>query len=295
MREPHLGQSRFALTRPRRRHNIFAVNRGSDGGLPGRGPSVAPGGAKPEDKTMERTKYWSRRKDWLKNGARKSGDDSFKPQGVATHVDGEDDPGDADAPMHMLSKRRRHDTMLEKLQEGYIQVVGLVDAIQKHQQRQDAHAQEICSSLSQMADTLNQIDVAGREQTEKLARIAEELRMGNERSVRWEEAIAQLPKMAEAQRESLSTVARQMEAVGRRDEQMSQSLDSFRDAVTSLSDASMASGVAVKNLQMSTLEAQERTAALVREQNKRFTMLFVVTLILAAVAILSGLLAIWKN
>ena len=195
----------------------------------------------------------------------------------------------------VLSRRRRNDTVLEKLQEGYLQVIDLVDSMQKHQQRQDTRAMEISSSLSRVAETLGTIESSGRDQARTLARIADELGAGNERSARWEEALSEFPRMAEAQRQVLSDVAHQMEAAGQRDNQMAQSLESFREAVTSLGDATTASSVAVKSLQMSALESHERTAALMKEQNKRFTMLFVVTLVLVAIAIVAGLITLWSK
>ena len=216
---------------------------------------------------------------------------------VRSAVAGEEESGVADAGRRavggVLSRRRRNDTVLEKLQEGYLQVIDLVDSMQKHQQRQDTRAMEISSSLSRVAETLGTIESSGRDQARTLARIADELGAGNERSARWEEALSEFPQMAEAQRRALSDVAHQMEAAGQRDNQMVQSLESFREAVTSLGDATTASSVAVKSLQMSALESHERTAALMKEQNKRFTMLFVVTLVLVATAIVAGLIALW--
>ena len=246
------------------------------------------------------TNIWPRMKAWFRNGSRKRGSDgSLQGTGSDPIMDFADDTVDPAANRHVagagLLKRRRNDAVLEKMQEGYGRVIELVDSIQKHQQQQDARAVEISSSLSTMAATLNAIDTTGKDQAEKLASIATELHVGNERSARWENALSEFPRVADAQREALSAVARQMEAVGQRDDQMSQSLESFQEAVTSLGDATTASGVAFSNLQMSTLENQERTTTLMKEQNKRFMMLFVVTLVLAGVAIAAGLIVLWKS
>ena len=248
---------------------------------------------------MEQKRLWSRMKEWIRPGARGLGGDGslLGSASVRSAVAGEEESGGANAGRRavggVLSRRRRNDTVLEKLQEGYLQVIDLVDSMQKHQQRQDTRAMEISSSLSRVAETLGTIESSGRDQARTLARIADELGAGNERSARWEEALSEFPQMAEAQRRALSDVAHQMEAAGQRDNQMVQSLESFREAVTSLGDATTASSVAVKSLQMSALESHERTAALMKEQNKRFTMLFVVTLVLVATAIVAGLIALW--
>ena len=195
----------------------------------------------------------------------------------------------------LLSKRKHNDAVLEKLQEGYAQVIDLMSSIQEHQRSQDVRATEISNSLAQIASTLSSVESGESYRAETLTRIADELHAGNERAEHWEDVITEFPKMAETQREALISVARQMEAVGSRDSQLAQSLESFRDAVSSLGDATTASSVAVKNLQMSALESHDRTAALMKEQNKRFVMLFVVTLVLVAVSVTTAVIALWNN
>ncbi len=180
---------------------------------------------------------------------------------------------------------------LEKLQDGYLQVIELVETIRKHQDRQDERAVEFSTSLSKMANTLAEIEKGNHQQVDQLGNIADELKAGNKRGDHWQEVLAEFPKTAQAQREALMGVTRQMEAVGDRDDKMTGSLDSLRDAVTALGDATTASSVAVKNLQMTAIEDSERTADLLVSQNKRFTMLFALTVTLTLVALITGVLA----
>jgi hypothetical protein len=64
--------------------------------------------------------------------------------------------------------------------------------------------------------------------------------------------------------------------------------------VSSLSDATTASSLAVKNLQMSALEAQADLGSLIRQQNKRFSMLFGLTLLLVVAVMTIGALLVWN-
>ncbi len=184
---------------------------------------------------------------------------------------------------------------LEKLQDGYLQVIELVETIRKHQDRQDERAIEFSTSLSSMANTLAEIEKGNHKQVDQLASIAEELRAGNKRGDHWQEVLAEFPKTAQAQREALLSVTRQMEAVGDRDDKMTGSLDSLREAVTALGDATTASSVAVKNLQMTAIEDSERTADLLEAQNKRFTMLFALTVTLTVIALVTGVVAVIRG
>lgn len=256
---------------------------------------------------MEQKKLWSKMTGWLKPTARPMSADgagSGGADGDGAGSDGAFEPGanvdggsSAASPIFGggISKRRRNEVSLERLQEGHTKVIELIDSIQQHQGRQDVRAEEISSSLSNVARTLSNIDGASQAQTDRLTQIAEALQTGNERAGRWEETLAELPELARAQRDSLAAVAQQMEDAGERDSRMSSSLDSFREAVISLSDATTSSSVAVKSLQMSTLENHELVATLMKEQNKRFVMLFAVTLALVVIAIVAGMVALLQN
>lgn len=179
----------------------------------------------------------------------------------------------------------------EQLQGTYQRLVDLVDSIQRHQTSQDHRASEIADSLMRMAETLSDIREKNTAQIDTLARVADQLSASNERASRWEERIADLPDMMASQRDAVLTVAKQMENAGQRDEKFLRSLSSFEEAVGTLGDATTASSVAIKNLQVSTLESDERVASLLKEQNKRFVMLFGLTLVLIAAAVAAPFVA----
>ena len=237
---------------------------------------------------MADKKIWSRMTSWMRPAGQQSAGRQSASQRPAPSGDAE--PAAETTPVAVAPKRT--DPALAKLEEGYAKVIELVDAIKRHQQEQEVRAVEVSSSLAQVAGTLDRIDEAGRKQADSLAIIAEEVRGGNLRAGQWEEALGEFPKMASAQREARVAVVTQLEEAGRRDGTLTESLESFREAVGTLGDATTASSVAIKDLQLSALEQQQRTAGLIREQSRRFTMLFVITLILAAVGIAAGLLSL---
>ncbi len=264
---------------------------------------------------MENKRLLSRLKDWFQPGSSASGTDVMDaPSPVAES--NQDEPSKQPRTIDQWSGPKREDAAtpepkpvegmqigslapgqnrLEKLQDGYMQVIELVETIRKHQDRQDERAIEFSSSLTKMASALTEIEKGNHQQVDRLGSIAEELKAGNKRGDHWQEVLAEFPKAAQAQREALISVTRQMEAVGDRDDKMTGSLDSLRDAVTALGDATTASSVAVKNLQMTAIEDSERTADLLEAQNKRFTMLFALTVTLTLVALVTGVLAFTRG
>lgn len=228
---------------------------------------------------MSQGKLWSRMTSWMRSPARDGA------RAAAHPVD------DAD----VVLAPRRPDPALTKLEEGYNKVIDLIDAIKRHQQGQAERAAEVTDSLTRISGTLDRLDEAGRRQADHLAAIAEEIRSAGQRAARWEDALCEFPRMAEAQRDALTAVSRQIEEVARRDTELTGSLTAFREAVVTLGDSTTASTVALKDLQRASLEQQERTATLIREQSKRFTILLVVTLVLAALGIMAAFAALART
>lgn len=206
----------------------------------------------------------------------------------------DDSAAESHAAGGTLARRKRQDLLMEELHGSYQKLVGLVDSIQQYQGTQGERASEMSSSLQRLAGTLSEICTAGGDQAQVLTRVADELRTANERAAQWESRVAQLPALIEAQREAMVAISRQMESVGERDDKLLESLQSFRETVAVLGDATTSSSVAIKSLQMSALESDERIADLLKQQNKRFTMLFVITLVVVGLAATASLLAILK-
>lgn len=239
---------------------------------------------------MQQT-FWTRMKGLIRSPARgtEAPDDTVVPA--------DEETGEMADPANggMLSRWRRSEELIERLETGYGRVTELMVSIQQHQRKQEGTAEQISSSLEQVSGSLTALESNGRDQAATLGRIADELKTGNERAGRWEAKLDEFPELARAQRDALCTVSSHLEAVVRHDVQLTDSLSSFKDAVSTLSDATTASSVAVKNLQMSALEAQADLGALIRQQNKRFSMLFALTLLLVVAVVTIGLALWWTR
>lgn len=241
---------------------------------------------------MQETGMWNRMRRLLAGGPkpaanRKSSDSASGGQASLGKAQKKESALTQAAPLGFRSTPSSAD----QLQGTYQRLVDLVDSIQRHQTSQDQRASQIADSLMQMAETLSDIREKNAAQIDTLSRVADQLSASNERASRWEERIADLPELMASQRDAVLTVAKQMENAGQRDENFLRSLSSFEEAVGALGDATTASSVAIKNLQVSTLESDERVASLLKEQNRRFVMLFGLTLVLIAAAVAAPFIA----
>jgi hypothetical protein len=189
------------------------------------------------------------------------------------------------------SRRKRNEAAIQKLQDGYLQVVGLIDAMQKHMATQDTRTSEISQSLSQLAGSLSQLPELSRRQADSLASIGQQMQAAGERTRQIEDT---LPRLAESQREMLGILGEKMDSARAIDERMLTSLDGFCGAVSSLGAASQATTSTLRQMEASALRREEQLSGLVVQQNRRFLMLFAVTTTLAAAAITSGVVALLR-
>ncbi|HEY3245148.1 MAG TPA: hypothetical protein VGM03_17535 [Phycisphaerae bacterium] len=260
---------------------------------------------------MESGKFWSRVGSWFrsaghlpeKNGewAHLDSDGALSPfqvvdsPSVGTVPDREVPHGNGHAkpasPLQHWSRRKRNEAAIQRLQEGYIQVAGLIDSLQKHMATQDARSAEISHSLSQLATSLGQLPELSRRQADSLASIGQQMHDSGERTRQIEDT---LPQLADSQRQMLTVMSERMDSARALDERMLTSLDGFSGAVTSLGAASSATTSTLQQMEASAQRREEQLSGLVQQQNRRFLMLFAVTTLLAAAAISIGVAALLR-
>ncbi|MCH7814105.1 MAG: hypothetical protein IID40_08805 [Planctomycetes bacterium] len=198
------------------------------------------------------------------------------------------------ASFRTLSRRRQRELALERLEAGYLQVVGLIESIHAHLQTQDRRSQEIAGALGRLAETTQRLPEIADSQTQQLGAIASQLEAGNDRARRWEQTLFELPRLAEGQREALDAIGRQLD-VGRQTEgQMVQTLDGLRSALDSWSASSSASTQALQQLQEAAARREERLETALATQNKRFGWFLALAAMLALAALGTSLVILLR-
>ncbi|MCP4246111.1 MAG: hypothetical protein GY778_03595 [bacterium] len=197
-----------------------------------------------------------------------------------------------DASSRTMSRRQQREMAIERLEAGYLQVVGLIESIHAHLQTQDRRNQEIAGALGRLAGSTQRLPEIADSQTQQLGAIAAQLEAGNDRVRRWEQTLFELPRLAEGQREALSAIGRQIDAGRQTEGQMVQTLDGLRSALDSWSASSSASSQALQQLQEAAARREERLEAVLATQNRRFGWFLAIAAVLALAALGTSLL-IW--
>ncbi len=240
----------------------------------------------------EHATIWSRLGTWLKNAGRGgSGLDNLpKLHADSMLNDGLEvlDKAEGEARANLASPKRQREQAIEKLQEGYQQVTGLITSIKEHMEVQDKRSEQMVEALTQLAkDSVQSADNA-HTHNENLSAIVTQLQASNDRARRLESSILEIPKLASVQNETLAAIQEDVRAGAEANGHMVQSLERFRETASGWSEASAASTQAIKDTNEATARRDADLNKLIEAQSKRFVWLFAVTVVLAISAIVVG-------
>ncbi len=188
----------------------------------------------------------------------------------------------------------RHETNLDRLEQGYANVVGLVESIQEHMESQGGRSERMAHSLDRLAVSLEGISGASKTQMDQLAGIGEELKSGTASTKRTEELLSHVPQMADAQRETMVSVGRQLDVLRQGNERGTESLVQLHEAIVRLSEATGASTTALKHMHVDSVAREERLTELLEEQTKRLTLFAWMAIAVAVTAMVLGLVALLR-
>jgi septal ring factor EnvC (AmiA/AmiB activator) len=241
---------------------------------------------------MSAGSFWGRLSEMFRPGRRGSrglgpvGDDGLLAEGAASVAD--EDEGPPVPAGKSISRWTRRDQALQQLQEGYQRVTDLIDAMQKHMGEQSERTERIASSLDHLARVLSDLPTASRQQAQTLEAIASHLEMTNSRTLQLAESIRELPGATKAQGEALNGVTRQLEMANETHVQLNHTLSSLGEAVGTLRRSGEAQADSLRVLQSEAREREGRLAELILQQQRRFTWLFVITLVFASLGAAAG-------
>jgi len=201
-------------------------------------------------------------------------------------------PG-ASAPLSAVAERggfswfgRRRLRQLQ-VREASQRMVELAQALQDHFRRQDERGVALAGSLEHMGSVLEQLADSQRSQSDCLQTIAEQTESAGRHAAALSETLSRVPDSLFSQAEAIRTVARQLELTQESDTQLMHSLQQFGKAVDTLGSSGTAQVEALQRLNAAHREQQAVLTNLVREQGRRFLIVFVVGSILAVAALVA--------
>lgn len=250
---------------------------------------------------MDRTRIWSRMGRWFK--AAETPSDLTAPSGDDGSGHGDSLPfaSDLSSPETTIEPKTpsrfrlsRTNAAIERLEKEYGRVVGLIESVQTHMERQGERSEVMAGALTRLAESLGHLPDASTSQLGMLSKISEQLDVDAACAIRIEEGLSQLPSLADAQREAMVAVARQVETSRESTERVADALDVCQQSMAQLGDATMATERAATQLYRDTSARDEKLASILQEQTRRLTLFAYAALTLAVVAVVVGVVALTR-
>lgn len=161
---------------------------------------------------------------------------------------------------------RLGDTNLERLEAQYARVETLMDAIERNMESQADRSERIACSLDSLAQSLTGVPEAFRHQLEVLANIRETVTVEQDRAGRIEESLAEWPRVADAQRETMVSISRQLDEAREANAGTNSAVEECRHAFAKVEETTDASTKALERYAEETRTGTDRMARLLEEQ-----------------------------
>lgn len=190
------------------------------------------------------------------------------------------------SPLARWSKR---DQTLNRLQEGYERLNGVIEEIQKHLAAQGERTDRICGALEQVARSMTDMTSLSRHHAEALESIAGHIEAGNARLGQMAEGVNEIPKASRSQTEAINGIRKQLEMSAEQNLVTSQTMEKLSTAISALGEVNTTQIEALSQMNRKADDQNERLGKLIARQNKRFIMLFIVTTVLAVAAIAAAI------
>ena len=184
-----------------------------------------------------------------------------------------------------------------ELREGYQRVIELMNAMERHFDRQDHRLEQLTGSLEKLTEILAPMVATQREQTGHMACMAEHITEADSRLANLVTTLRGLPAATQAQNETLRSLNGLLKGAAETDAEVTHSLDRFGAAVDTLRESGAVQVDTLNRLNHEQRESSKGLRAFVRSQNRRFLIALgiIATAAVAALAViwatLSGLLA----
>ncbi len=256
---------------------------------------------------MEKTNIWSRMGKWFRRSGRASAFDG----GEAAHVSpviaeeavGASSPSTTEGASagsgvgegSSLGRLKLSRTAaLERLEEEYQRVVELMDKIRAHMSAQEERTEAIVRAVAVLNERLAELPEWGRRQEEALRRVAEASESQQGSMKRLEGELMQLPQLADALRETLVSVDRNLTDSTETARRVAVTVDELGSAVTRLSDTSETSAKKIEQFRWDLNARDDRMTMLLERQTQRLTWFALAAVGLGAVGVGIGVAALLR-
>jgi chromosome segregation ATPase len=170
----------------------------------------------------------------------------------------------------------------------------LVSSIKEHLESQVKSSDVLVDALDRLAEGIEGLPAAAKDEQQVLDRIGTDLSSGLGALKRLESALAHLPKLADAQRETIVAMNGELSRLRETDEKIATALNGVQQIMVELRDGIGRSAGVMRDFRTEMAERHEHLAAAIEQQVQRFLKLAVVAVALGGLAVVLGLIGLLR-
>jgi ABC-type transporter Mla subunit MlaD len=185
---------------------------------------------------------------------------------------------------------------LEKLQEGFDNLIVQLQSINEHLSRQAAQHEDLMGRIQQLPELLESFPAMVENQKRITEQLLEQLKGDAAKNEQFVDAVEKIPTETAKQTDALVNIDHQLAAAADIDVQMTESLNNFNMSLDKLNQSTVSQTDGI--IQMSkTFAASDRYLKyIISKQNKRFMWIFIaaVSISVTVILILTGIIIYLK-
>lgn len=252
---------------------------------------------------MSSVSIWTRLGNWLRLSQGNDPDTPARPASKRAVASAQDltvdnEPVPATQPSEeagALSPRgrwQRREQVLQRLQQGYDEVVELLTSVRQHLDSHDERARQINESLGRLTETVSELPAANERHGEALREMSQKLQDQSEQQTRLSEVVSEWPESVRRQAEKIEEVREEVRGSREAQSEVTSTIESLDAGISGLADVTRSGQRLIETLDRKMDNQPERVLRGMKSQMDRLRKLLLATVILSALAALGAVIAV---
>ncbi len=175
---------------------------------------------------------------------------------------------------------------LEKLQEGFNQLVEQLRGINEHLNRQVGQHEDLMGRIEQLPQLLESFPTVVENQKQIVEELLEQLKASSAKQGQFIDVVEKIPTETAKQTDALVDIDHQLAAAADTDVQMTESFNKFNETLDKLNQSTVGQTDGILQMSRTFATSDRYLKYIISKQNKRFMWVFIAALSVCAAVIL---------
>ncbi|MBN2271385.1 MAG: hypothetical protein JXN61_12270 [Sedimentisphaerales bacterium] len=186
---------------------------------------------------------------------------------------------------------------LEKMQEGFNQLIGQLQGINEHLSRQVAQHAELMERIEKLPEWLASFPTVVEGQKQITDQLLEQVKAASAKQERFIDAVEKMPIETAKQTDALVDINHQLGAAADTDVQMTESFNKFNQTLEKLNQSTEGQTDGILQMSKTFATSDRYLKYIISKQNKRFVWVFVsaISVCVLVILILTGVIIYLKS